>query len=435
MYKYVYGSDNMNLKYNIGEKPPKMEMFISGIQWLAITLPIILIIGNVIANIFPNINAVIYIQSLFIMVGIAILLQITFGHGLPSIIGPATVLLIAVIATLNQGMGSINSSLIIGGVILAIVAFSGGMKYVEKLFSSKVIIVILALIVFTLIPSILDLTIINNGVLSSINFIFVLVSLFVILIAHKFFKGLWKSAIPLGIMIFGSIFYFLLLNPKIMGNFNVSTIAAPNIQMNLAVPDLGIVLAFLICFLALAINDVGSIQAIGAIVKLDKMEKRIKKGLGITGIMNVFSGIIGVIGPVNYSMTPGIIAATKNASKYPLYITGIALIIIAFSPFLVAVISAVPRPIIAVVLIYIMTAQIGAAIMLAKENNSFKSMDDGIIVGLPIIIGTMIAFLPNTVTTELPLLVRPLLGNAFVMGLVIALFLEHIIFKKKRNNT
>ncbi|MCL2686928.1 MAG: purine/pyrimidine permease [Methanobrevibacter sp.] len=425
----------MNLKYNIGEKPPKMEMFISGIQWLAITLPIILIIGNVIANIFPNINAVIYIQSLFIMVGIAILLQITFGHGLPSIIGPATVLLIAVIATLNQGMGSINSSLIIGGVILAIVAFSGGMKYVEKLFSSKVIIVILALIVFTLIPSILDLTIINNGVLSSINFIFVLVSLFVILIAHKFFKGLWKSAIPLGIMIFGSIFYFLLLNPKIMGNFNVSTIAAPNIQMNLAVPDLGIVLAFLICFLALAINDVGSIQAIGAIVKLDKMEKRIKKGLGITGIMNVFSGIIGVIGPVNYSMTPGIIAATKNASKYPLYITGIALIIIAFSPFLVAVISAVPRPIIAVVLIYIMTAQIGAAIMLAKENNSFKSMDDGIIVGLPIIIGTMIAFLPNTVTTELPLLVRPLLGNAFVMGLVIALFLEHIIFKKKRNNT
>jgi len=425
----------MNLKYNIKEKPPKMEMLISGIQWLAITLPIILIVGNVIGNLFPDINTVVYIQSLFIMVGIAILLQITFGHGLPSIIGPGTVLLIAVIVTLNQGIGSINSSLIIGGAILAVVAFSGGMKYIEKLFSSKVIIVILVLIAFTLIPSILNLTIANNGVLSSINFIFVLISLFIVLIAHKFFKGLWNSVIPLGIMVFGSIFYFLILNQKIMGNFNVSTIAAPNIQVNLAVPDLGIVLAFLICFLALAINDVGSIQAIGAVVKLEKMEKRIKKGLGITGIMNVLSGIMGVIGPVNYSMTPGIIAATKNASKYPLYITGIALIFIAFSPFLVAVISAIPTPIIAVVLIYILTAQIGAAIMLAKENNSFKNMDDGIIVGLPIIVGTMIAFLPNTVTTEFPLLIRSLLGNAFVMGIIIALFLEHLIFKKKKENT
>lgn len=425
----------MNLKYNVKEKPPKIEMLISAIQWLAITLPIILIIGNIIGNIFPDINTITYIQSLFIMIGIALLLQISFGHELPTIIGPATVLLIAVLATLDQGIGSINSSLIIGGAILAIVALSGALKYIEKLFSSRVIIVILLLIVFTLIPTILNLIIANNQVLSSLNLIFVLVSLFIILIAHKFLKGIWSSVIPLGIMVFGSIFYFLILNPKITGNFDVSSIATPSIQVNLAVPDLGIVLAFLICFLALAINDIGSIQAIGAITKLDKMEKRIKKGLGITGIMNVFSGIIGVIGPLNYSMTPGIIAATKNASKYPLYITGIVLILIAFSPFLVALISAVPLPVIAVVLIYIMTAQIGASIMLAKENNSFKDMDDGIIVGLPIIIGTMIAFLPNTLTAELPLLIRPLLGNAFVMGVITVLLLEHIIFKKEKKHT
>lgn len=95
----------MKLKYSLKEKPPKMEMFLYGIQWLIITLPIILIIGNVLGNIFPGINTITYIQSLFIVIGITILLQISFGHKLPTILGPATVLLIAVLATMDHGIG------------------------------------------------------------------------------------------------------------------------------------------------------------------------------------------------------------------------------------------------------------------------------------------------------------------------------------------
>lgn len=421
----------MDLKYSLNYKPPKADMVLYGIQWFAITLPIILITGNIIGNIFPGITTIAYIQNLFIMVGIALLLQISFGHKLPTILGPATVLLIAVLATINHGIGSINSSIIISGIILAIIAFSGTLKYIQKLFTSRVIIVILLLIAFTLTPTIINLVVINNGVLSSLNFIFVLISLFVVLLGHRFFKGLWNSAISLGILIFGSIIYYLIFNPLFVRNLNVSTITIPSITLNLTVPDIGMVLAFLICFIALTINDIGSIQAISSIVKIDKIEKRIKNGVGVTGIMNVFSGIIGVIGPVNYSMTPGVIAATKCASKYPLYITGIAFILIAFSPLLVGIISAVPSPVIAVVLMYIVTAQLGASIMLAKENNSFKTMDDGIIVGLPIIIGTIVAFLPNTLIEQFPLLLRPLLGNAFVMGVIIVLLLEHLIFKQK----
>lgn len=424
----------MDFKYNLEDKPPKIEMLLYGVQWFAITLPIILVIGNVIGGIFPNVDTVNYIQSLFIMVGLTVLLQILFGHKLPTIIGPATVLLIAVLATITRGIASINTSLIIGGSFLAIIAFSGALKYITKLFSSKVIIAILLLIAFTLIPTILDLITDNNGVLSSANFIFLLVSLFIVYLCHKHFKGLLNSAISLFIMVFGSIFYYLIFNPLIGGNFNVATIAIPAIKLNLTFPDWGTILAFIICFLALAINDIGSIQAISSIAKADQKEKRIKKGIGITGIMNIFSGIVGVIGPVNYSMTPGVIAATKCSSKYPLYITGIILILLAFSPILISVISSIPSPVIAVVLIYIMTAQIGASIMLAKENNSFKDMNDGIIIGLPILMATLVAFLPDTLLNQLPLLLRPILGNSFVMGVIIVLILEHVIFRKKEIN-
>ncbi|WP_409199596.1 uracil-xanthine permease family protein [Methanobrevibacter sp. DSM 116169] len=421
----------MNFKYNVEDIPPKMEMLLYGIQWFAITLPIILVIGNVIGNIFPSTNTVSYIQSLFIMIGIALLLQIKFGHKLPTILGPATVLLIAVLGTMDQGIASINSSVIIGGAFLAIIAFSGALKYFAKLFTTKVIIVILLLIAFTLTPTILDLIITNNGVSSSLNFIFLLVSLFIIFICHKHLKGLWNAIISLFIIIIGTIAYYLIFTPSFSGNFNLSAIALPAIKLQLTIPDIGTVLAFLICFLALSINDIGSIQATSSITKIDNKEKRIKKGVGITGIMNIFSGIIGVIGPVNYSMTPGVIAATKSASRYPLYVTAAILIVLAFSPILIAIISAVPSPVIAVVLIYIMTAQIGASLMMAKENNSFKNMDDGIIVGLPILMATLIAFLPETLLAELPLLLRPILGNSFVMGVMIVLLLEHLIFKSK----
>ena len=61
-------------------------------------------------------------------------------------------------------------------------------------------------------------------------------------------------------------------------------------------------------------------------------------------------------------------------------------------------------------------------------------MDDGIIVGLPIILATIITFLPDTLTSQLPLLVRPLLCNAFVMGVIFVLLLEHFVFKNQNNN-
>jgi uracil permease len=52
------------------------------------------------------------------------------------------------------------------------------------------------------------------------------------------------------------------------------------------------------------------------------------------------------------------------------------------------------------------------------------------VVGLPIIIGTVVAFLPTTIIAQIPMIIRPLLGNGFVMGVLTVLFLEHLVFGK-----
>lgn len=419
----------MYFKYGLEEKPPVLETLIFGLQWLAVTIPTIIIIGNVLGILQSEGAYITYLQNLLIMVGIILLVQVILGHKLPLVIGPAAVLLISILSSIEQGIGAINSSIIIGGTVLALIAWSGLFKYVKKLFTPRVIMVILLLITFTLSPTILNLITTSNGSSPISNFIFAISLTLTVLIAHRVLKGLWKSTIPLWGMLIGSLAYYGIFQTKVPINTGLTSLALPSgLTHSLAVPDVGMVVAFLICFLALAINDLGSIQAVGSLLEADEMENRLKRGITLTGVGNVLAGILGVIGPVNYSMSPGVIAATGCASRFTLIPAAFLLLILAFSPLALGFISSIPAPVVGTILIYIMTVQMGAAFLLAIENEVFLTLDHGLVVGLPIIIGTMVAFLPGGVTSQFPLIIRPLIANGFVMGVLTVLMLEHVIF-------
>ncbi|MEI3154911.1 MAG: hypothetical protein V8S95_07290 [Odoribacter sp.] len=51
---------------------------------------------------------------------------------------------------------------------------------------------------------------------------------------------------------------------------------------------------------------------------------------------------MGIVGPVDYSMSPGIIAATGGASRYTLVPAGIGLFVCAFFPGFIQVLGAIP---------------------------------------------------------------------------------------------
>jgi xanthine/uracil permease len=419
----------MYFKYGLEDKPSGGKILIFGLQWLAVTIPLIIIVGNILGVLSGGEINISYLQDLLLMVGLVMLVQLLYGHKLPLVVGPATVLLIAVLASQGQASGAINTSIIVGGVVLALVAGSGLLKYLKRLFTPRVIMVILLLIAFTLSPTILNLITIDNGVSPGINLIFAMFLTLLVFTAHRVLRGLWKSTLPLWIMILGSLSYYILFGVFTPLSPNLAALSLPgSFTISLAVPELTMLVSFLICFLALAINDLGSIQAVGSLLKAGEMETRVKRGITITGVGNILSGLIGVIGPVNYSMSPGVIAATGNASRYTLIPAAVGLLLLACSPLSVGFISSIPSPVVGTILIYVMTAQMAAAFLLALENQAFQTLDHGLVVGLPIIIGTVVAFLPTGVTGQLPLVIRPLLGNGFVMGVLAVLFLEHVVF-------
>lgn len=82
-------------------------MFLFGLQWFAVAIPSIIIIGKLVGVLQTGGDYIPYLQKLFLIVGILMIVQVYWGHRLPLILGPAAVLLIAILTSFDQGIGSI----------------------------------------------------------------------------------------------------------------------------------------------------------------------------------------------------------------------------------------------------------------------------------------------------------------------------------------
>jgi xanthine/uracil permease len=115
-------------------------------------------------------------------------------------------------------------------------------------------------------------------------------------------------------------------------------------------------------------------------------------------------------------------------------LTGVGLVICALFPQLVAVLAAIPSPVMGVVLLYLMAAQVAASFQMSGTATAAKDFNGALTIGLPIMLSLVISFMPAEVTAIIPSFLRPILGNGFVMGVIVVLLLEHVIFRPRRNS-
>ncbi|HOI13474.1 MAG TPA: solute carrier family 23 protein [Methanoculleus sp.] len=424
----------MEFSYGIDDRPRPASLLIFGLQWLAVSVPLVLIIGRVVAGLEAGGSAVPYLQRLFLLVALVLLAQIYLGHRLPLVLGPATVLLVGILASLDAGFSAINGSLVIGGLLLTGLAATGLIGYLKRLFTPRVIAVVLMLIAFTLAPTILNLVTDGGGTVPATQtFLFAIVFALALFAASGLLAGIWKSTLALWAILLGTPAYIALFGAVPLPPADTVLVALPeNLLAPLAVPDAGVLAAFLVCYLALAVNDLGSIQSVGGLLGADAMEERVNRGVAVTGLGNVLAGVTGVIGPVNFSLSPGVIAATGCASRFALVPAAVALGLMAASPLAIGYLESIPGPVIGIVLIYVMASQIAAGLVLGQESGAIGAFEDGLIVGIPLLLGTLVAFLPPDVAAGFPAMIRPLVTNGFVVGVVTVLALEHIVYRRQR---
>ncbi|CAA7602310.1 Permease family [Acididesulfobacillus acetoxydans] len=424
----------MEFKYGVNDRPPWPRLLLFGLQWLAIIVPMTLIVGKVVASLqFKDpLVQITYLQKLFFLVGLSLLAQVLWGHRLPVLIGPATVLMVGIAASQGSSVSSVYTGIAVGGLLLALLSATGLFGHLRRLFTPRVVAAILQLIAISLGPTMLHLLLAEDGKGSpTANLLFGLVFVLIIFVAGRYLRGLWKATLIVWAVIGGSVFYALFF-PRYHGSaVSGLNLVAGFFQGFTLHPsfDPGVLIAFLICFLAVAVNDVGSIQSINEMLQATDMQGRITRGVTVTGLVNFVSGLFGVVGSVNFSVSAGVIIATGVASRFTLLPAGLGLVALAFLPRAISFTGYIPSVVIGGILIYLMTSQMAAALQMAFHSAEDFSFESGLVMGMPALLCVVISFLPVQVVNSFPALLRPIIGNGFVVGVVAAMIMEHVIYR------
>lgn len=418
----------MKLQYKIDDKLPVGQMFIYAMQWFVLCVAVIST-SVFVAQGSPA-ERLFFAQKLFAVIGITGAIQVLWGHKMPLVVGPASVLLVGVLSSLgaNAPVGAIYSSIAIGGALIMLLSYGGMMNKVRKLFTPRIVVVILMLIAFTLAPVIKNLIFPAIGATPeqhTFGLIFTLVGCVGMVLLNRKLKGVAKSLVVPIALIIGSAAYYLLfpmpssvesvgfLGGKIFNDFSF---------------DWGLIIAFVICYIALLINDIGSIESLGVMLGAEDMGGRLKRGVRITGAMNVVAGSMGVLGPVNYSMSPGVIASTGCASRWALLPAALLLVVCALFPDVIFILTSIPNQVIGVILLYLMGTQLAAGLEMAVSTNSIRSFSGALTIALPIMVALLFQLMPPGIV---PTVIQPLVGNGFAMGVITVLVMEHLINRAK----
>jgi len=413
--------------YELDEIPPVTELVIIGLQWLAVISSILIVGGRLVAEMHyeDSLEKTVYLQKIFFIAGLTLLAQVFFGHRLPLVVGPSAVLMVGIYASLESGFEAIYTAIAACGALLFVFSITGKLNLLRRFFTENIVAVVLLLVALALSPAVIEMLTQKNAFFNLLFSIAFLLFLFAI---GRRLKGFWNSSLIIWGIIFGSLIYTTIFLQPLNTGFEFSGFFY-DLNLN-PVFKIEVILAFLICFLALGINDLSSIYSVGEILKVNGIEKRVTRGVSLTGLSNLISGLFGVVGMVNYTLSPGMISATKCASRYPLAFAGVFLIAIAFIPTIIYLFEAIPAVIVGSIFIYIMCSQIGVALSMIK----IRDQDSGVVIGFPVLLAVIIAFLPDKVLSSLPEFLRPILGNSFVMGVLSAMILEHLVFRDKHEN-
>ena len=114
----------MSFRYNVNDRVPAKEMVTSGLMWTICSAAFVIIFANVVAGLYnaTPAEAVWYAQKLLVITGIAVILQVIFGHRLPAIYGPSAILLTAAVAATDFAPAAFSTALVLCGAVGIVIA-------------------------------------------------------------------------------------------------------------------------------------------------------------------------------------------------------------------------------------------------------------------------------------------------------------------------
>jgi uracil permease len=425
-----------DLAYRLNDLPPWPKNLLYGVQWALIFLPTLAIISSISVNYlgFQGKEAVLFFQRMLLVAGAVMILQTIWGHKLPLLDGPSSALLLSFVISAPQGIPAIQGGMIAGGLFLLLLGALGLMRHLEQLFTNNVVGVILILIAVTLLPYVGPM-IIQTRPGEPGDIVVFGVSL-TVMMGIAFFshhlRGFPKTVSLLLGIILGT--FLLAIGGRAplpeLGQTPWFSVPSP-FFFGLPQFPLATTLSFLSAYMAVIVNGVGSIYSVGEIVGKSETGARVTRGIGLTGIGGLLAGGCGVIGTVSFGMSPGVILVTRVGTRYAVTLCGLILVGLAFFQKILALFSAIPLSVIGAAMVTGLAAQVGAGISVLTRSGHHLDGRDYLVIGIPILLGGVVPFLPESFFQTFPPEVQALVKNGMVVGILTVLLLEHLVLRGK----
>jgi len=420
--------------YDIDDRLPLWYAIVYGLQWVIIMFPGLIIVARLsgIALHAKLEEEVRFFQLMLLTSGLFTTIQSLWGHRYPLLEGPSTALLLTLIVLSPYGLETIQGGLIVGSALLIVLVLLGKLTKVVAYATPNVVGVILMLIAFSLLPHLTRIMTGVDGQHPYGDMVVFLLSLALVVIMAGFshwFKGFWKTIALLLGMVVGTGLFFLLGPPNLHDLQKAMWISFPSDVIH-SWPRIywPAVLAFACTYLAVTVNSLGSLHGIARLTDQERLPGAIGRGIFLNGVAGICCGFMGVVGLVSYSMSPGVILATRVSSRYATACCGMILILAALVPKLAALLSLIPGQVVGAALFVAMGAQVGAGLAIVATGE--MTGRDYFVVGLPVLLGTCVGFLPENLMVSLPIGARVIFGNGLVIGILLVLFLEHVVLRK-----
>jgi len=157
--------------------------------------------------------------------------------------------------------------------------------------------------------------------------------------------------------------------------------------------------------------------------------RKFRNSTVLLGASTALCGVFPTVGYCPFASSVGVVAMTKVAARKPFYLGSLFILILGLVAPVGSFFAALPPA------VGYGAAMVTFSLLFAQGIREFQKIHftnrESLIVGISIIIGTGIMFLPISAFTGMPNLLRYLFSNGLADGFLIAFLLENVILKEK----
>lgn len=430
-----------------------MKLVLGALQWTAFIIVTAIVVPVAVAQSFhlDHSDSARLIQSTFFVLGIAAVIQCLKGHRLPINESPAGLwwgvytiyagLTGTVFATYGDTLRGLQGALLVSAVCFFLLSVFKVIDRLAKLFTPVVTGVYLLLLVMQLsqpiIKGILGIGYRQDGV-DGLVFglaLVVIAAAFIMTNSNIMFFKQYSILLAL----FGGWVLFAAAGAAKPIEMPDRLFQLPSLfPFGTPLFNSGLIITSIFITILLIVNMMASIKIVDiAVKKFSKQpdEKHHERHAGFAAsFSHLLSGLTGAIAPVPISGAAGFIETTKMPSKKPFMLGSILVIVISVIPFFMNTFASLPSPVGFAVNFVVFFAMGGLAFAEFDSYEKEESKRVRSIIGISLLTGVGIMFVPETALKGLHPVFISLLSNGLVLGTLAAIAADQFQLWRRRKS-